>query len=102
MSKKRQMPLHYLTPGAEESRPMFSYLLMADDPVDGRFQIKVVNLKDEAEPRAFKKLTITMVIDDPQEAFLGAVAQINSHHDGLKAVFDLSEIDKDRSVNPTE
>jgi len=94
---KRQMPSHYVKPGAEESPPMFSYLLLADPPVDGRFHIQVVNMKDEEQPHALKNRIITIVTDEPQKAFLGAVALINSHHSGLKAHFNLAAIDKDRS-----
>ncbi len=99
---KRQMPLHYVKPEAGESRPIFSYLLLANAPVDGRFLIQLVNLKDEDQPHALKNRLITMVTDDPQEAFVGAVAQINSHHDGLKPLYDLAAIDKDRSEKTTE
>ncbi len=102
MIDKRQMPLHYFETGAENSRPVFSYLLTTENPANGRFRIEVVNMTDIADPAALWSRTITMVTDDPSEAFLGAVAQINSHHDGLKPSFDLTEIDKDRERTPAE
>jgi hypothetical protein len=83
------MIVNFFVPGEEVSSrgPRFKYLLTAEPEVTGKgFNVTITDLNPPQTPHALPPGEMSVPTEDVETALLGAVARLNSHHDGLRHV----------------
>lgn len=85
MSTKKRMKVDYFIPGQEPSRPIFRYLLSAENsPSPGKIRVSIADLGQTGHPSAVSPGFSDVTTGSYDAAFRQVIDRLNSHHDKLR------------------